>query len=104
MRELRDPQDESEDVARGASMSLRVTINRVLWREAEGRWPDDRISSTRRELEQAIDRLIHSEVERHQRGEIFPHERAGRSVLHEQRRGKSTMTPLSPEGNPKSRS
>lgn len=65
MRELDDARYESEDVARGASMSLRVTINRVLWREAKGRWSDDQISTTRRELERVIDRLICSKVERH---------------------------------------
>jgi hypothetical protein len=76
-------------------MSLRVTINRVLWRKERGHWPDyERVSDTRRELEEAIDRLILLEIDRHRCGEIYPHERDGRPVKHQYRRGQYRMKPL----------
>lgn len=91
MRLLHDPFSESDDVVKGASISLSVTINRVLWRQARGKWPDDEISPMRRKLEGLIDRLVESEVERRRRGHIFEHERAGRRVVIDDR---GRMKPL----------
>lgn len=89
--QLRDTEELPAEVAKGASMALYVTIRRIRWRQHRGSWPEG-ASALRGEVEQAIEQLIESEVDRHRRGEILPHERSG-PVVHHHRQGQWRMTP-----------